>query len=783
MRSEALTLSFNSSTGHAHDGSAGGGAPIASSDISGTPLRGYFLQGTDLTGVTGGSTNVSTQLTGKTASAGQTSPGVVVTTAFNKVVLRQASGVNQDDEYLDALGNVVYGRVTESVGVWTLTYYSLVSGTETAYSFAGSNDVRWYYQELYNPLDNPPVYSEMAVIPSDNATSDVITATTALQGKVSLSAAAPADIASAGAAGTANASVANANHTHKGAFTVKKSGGADIHGTITLTGSANILLTQTSNDITFSLTGTVPIANGGTGQATASAGFDALAPTTTKGDLIVRNATTNVREPVGTDAYVLTADSTQASGIKWAPPAATITTPGSTTDHAIVRWDGTGGTALENSGIIVSDTDDVSGVKSIALAGATSGILTVTPTAVTSSHNYTLPAAQGAASTFLQNDGSGILSWQAAAAAGSQPPTIQRFLSGSGTYTTPAGVTWIRVLMVGPGGGGASGQGSAGANAGGNGSASTTFGSSLLTATAGGGGPGGGVNVGGTAGTTTVSAPAVTIVALDGGIGQGGPFTGPSGPQANGGSGGSNAFGGAGGGGANSSSGNAVGGNAAQNSGAGGGGGGTSNNASSYGGGGGGAGGYIDAVIVAPSATYAYAIGSGGAGGAATAGCGAGGNGSDGVVIVIEYYGAAGPNSQVRVRGSNGYGSTNTKIHRFSTVIENAGTDISYADSVTDGATFTVNVSGRYAISYGQSATSDTFDGLSLNSSQLTTDLYLITAADILVLMQIHVMDEFDACSWTGYLNAGDVIRAHSNGVADSGPVPNLARFTISRIG
>ena len=46
--------------------------------------------------------------------------------------------------------------------------------------------------------------------------------------------------------------------------------------------------------------------------------FDTIAPTTTKGDLVVRDATTNVREPVGADTFVLTADSAQASGIKWA---------------------------------------------------------------------------------------------------------------------------------------------------------------------------------------------------------------------------------------------------------------------------------------------------------------------------------------------------------------------------------------------------------------------------------------------------------------------------------
>jgi hypothetical protein len=70
------------------------------------------------------------------------------------------------------------------------------------------------------------------------------------------------------------------------------------------------------------VSGQLGISNGGTGQSTANAGFNALAPTTSKGDLIVNNGTANVRQAVGADTYVLTADSTTASGVKWAAAAA-----------------------------------------------------------------------------------------------------------------------------------------------------------------------------------------------------------------------------------------------------------------------------------------------------------------------------------------------------------------------------------------------------------------------------------------------------------------------------
>src|SRR5262245_524476 len=53
------------------------------------------------------------------------------------------------------------------------------------------------------------------------------------------------------------------------------------------------------------ITGTLGIAEGGTGQTSAGAAFDALAPTTTRGDLIARGATSNVRLPAGTSGYHL----------------------------------------------------------------------------------------------------------------------------------------------------------------------------------------------------------------------------------------------------------------------------------------------------------------------------------------------------------------------------------------------------------------------------------------------------------------------------------------------
>lgn len=65
------------------------------------------------------------------------------------------------------------------------------------------------------------------------------------------------------------------------------------------------------------VSGTLSVANGGTGQITSSAAFDALAPTTTSGDTIVFNGSTNARKAVGSNNQVFIADNTVSGGIKW----------------------------------------------------------------------------------------------------------------------------------------------------------------------------------------------------------------------------------------------------------------------------------------------------------------------------------------------------------------------------------------------------------------------------------------------------------------------------------
>jgi len=229
----------------------------------------------------------------------------------------------------------------------------------------------------------------------------------------------------------------------------------------------------------------------------------------------------------------------------------------------------------------------------------------------------------------------------------SSPPTAQKFLSGSGTYTTPSGVQWIKVLAVGGGGGG--GGSNATAGNGGNGG-NTTFGTSLITSGGGVGGFTGGSSngYGGAGGTATLAAGPLGY-AVNGGYGV------PASTVTGSGQGAASCLGGAGSGSGNNT--NQVGIAGATNTGGGGGGaeGSTANAA------GGGSGACIEAVISTPAATYAYAVGAAGTGGTAGTTGFAGGAGGSGIIVVTEYYtgGPIGTGTVTNVTGTGNITVTN----------------------------------------------------------------------------------------------------------------------------
>ena len=139
------------------------------------------------------------------------------------------------------------------------------------------------------------------------------------------------------------------------------------------------------------------------------------------------------------------------------------------------------------------------------------------------------------------------------------------------------------------------------------------------------------------------------------------------------------------------------------------------------------------------------------------------------------------PLSYVRLNTANGYGSTNTKIRRFTNIVNNVGTDITYADSATLGGTFTINTAGVYSVSHSDQFNAFDWLGLSINSSQLTTSITSINVADILSISSNPSANAGGACSATFYAAAGSVIRAHEGGSV-TGTNTAICQFTIARV-
>lgn len=107
---------------------------------------------------------------------------------------------------------------------------------------------------------------------------------------------------------------------------------------------------------------TISFVGGSSGFTFSPAGTTIIlaSPLTTKGDILVRDATTGTRLAVGSNGDVLTADSAQATGVKWAPAS------GTTPDLSIVTID------VGDSPYALSDADDV------VLVDATGGDVTIT---------------------------------------------------------------------------------------------------------------------------------------------------------------------------------------------------------------------------------------------------------------------------------------------------------------------------------------------------------------------------------------------------------------------
>lgn len=192
---------------------------------------------------------------------------------------------------------------------------------------------------------------------------------------------------------------------------------------------------------------TIAVANGGTGQTTTQAAFDALSPLTTNGDTLFFNGTHNVRLGVGSSGQVLTV-------VGGAPSWQTPSGGGTVTSVSVVSANGLAGTvatATTTPAITLSTT--VTGVLTgngtaiSAASGSTSfpgyaagiagGIASEIP--YQTAANTTAFIANGTAGQLLTSNGTSAPSW-------TTPTNVGVTLTGTTTNATPTALTTSPVL-------------------------------------------------------------------------------------------------------------------------------------------------------------------------------------------------------------------------------------------------------------------------------------------------------------------------------------------------
>lgn len=138
-------------------------------------------------------------------------------------------------------------------------------------------------------------------------------------------------------------------------------------------------------------------------------------------------------------------------------------------------------------------------------------------------------------------------------------------------------------------------------------------------------------------------------------------------------------------------------------------------------------------------------------------------------------------NSTVYLEGATGHGSTNTKIRIFTTAVEEVGNDITFTQNATDGASFTINTNGVYAVTYRDGKGSGSMAmGVSVNSAELTTNIQSITAANRIDLQNTPGPNA-GRLATSRYFSAGDVVRPHSDGTGDETSIL-VVGFRITRL-
>lgn len=211
------------------------------------------------------------------------------------------------------------------------------------------------------------------------------------------------------------------------------------------------------------VTGTVLVANGGTGVSSITGivkgnGSSAFTPAVSGTDYAPATSGTSILYGNGSGGF---SNVTIGTGLSFSAGTLSATGGGSTgdvvgpssaTDNAIARFDTTTGKLIQNSGVTIDDSDNVTLPAQADLrfadADSSNWVAFQAPATISSNVTWTLPSTDGTSGQFLSTNGTGTLSWATASGGGGSSTILENDQTISSNYTVTAAKNGISVGPV-----------------------------------------------------------------------------------------------------------------------------------------------------------------------------------------------------------------------------------------------------------------------------------------------------------------------------------------------